>query len=116
MLTSRRGEETVPIYSFKCKQCGEILEYAIPFKDLSSASIEKCQHCGGTLARIYEPPYVNMGKRSRVFHQWHGSPDSCPEGLKETLKSQDMTKGTSIFAKDGRPKLGTGDKFNRGQE
>lgn len=106
----------MPTYSFKCSQCGEVSQYAIPFKDLSSCSIERCQHCGGVLARVFEPPYVNLGKKSRVFHQWGGNPDSCPEGLKETLRNQDMPKGASIFAKDGRPKLGTGDKHKEKTE
>jgi putative FmdB family regulatory protein len=42
----------VPLYDYQCKQCQKVTEVRHGFQD---AYAEPCPHCGGPLARVFNP-------------------------------------------------------------
>ena len=100
----------MPIYAYKCKICGMILEIMT-----STAECRKEMQCPECLqhsaVKVFTPININVGKSSRVYMQWKGDPNKCPKDLKEHLEKMDRPKGVSVFKEENIPLVGTGDAF-----
>ena len=42
----------MPIYTYKCKNCGKVTE---KFKSMNSNGSEKCEHCRSETSRVFSP-------------------------------------------------------------
>ena len=47
----------MPIYEYKCKKCGFILEI---LQKLNDPPLEKCPECGGLLIKVISPPTLQF--------------------------------------------------------
>lgn len=47
----------MPFYEYQCKECGAVQE---SFQKMSDAPLEKCEKCGGKLARVFHPVAIHF--------------------------------------------------------
>lgn len=47
----------MPIYEYRCRQCGEQFEKIQKFSD---PVLTKCENCGGMLERLLSPPAIQF--------------------------------------------------------
>jgi hypothetical protein len=74
----------------------------------------RCPDCGDyNTSRHWSTVSINRGTCSRVYYQWRGDPNKCPPELRDALKNQDMPKGVTEFRNEGKPILGTGERFKK---
>jgi putative FmdB family regulatory protein len=68
----------MPLYDYRCAQCGKITEVRHGFNDTHS---DPCSSCGGELSRVFNPaPIVFKGSGFYVT-------DSRPSGGSDSSKS-----------------------------
>lgn len=103
----------MPSYTYICFECTNMFDVTMSMALISNFPTYQCPKCLSIARRVFTPSYINTGIKSRVFYQWKGDPDKCPSYIKELLKVQDRPKGTSDFAKEGEPALGTGRAFEK---
>src|SRR6266568_8217135 len=91
MFTLLPGARTVPIYSYTCTSCNEVVERRQSYTD---PPLTTCEQCGGTLRKIIHPVGI-------VFKGsgWY-STDSRASGSAASASSSSDSSG----AKDGVPK------------
>ncbi len=84
----------MPLYEYRCQDCGETIEIIQKFSDLP---LSKCEACGGTPVRLLSPSaikfkgsgwYVNdYGKNNRKDPTPKHSPEKS--GEEKTTKASD---------------------------
>lgn len=47
----------MPIYEYRCRKCGQVVEVLQKFSD---APLTTCESCGGTLERLISPPGLHF--------------------------------------------------------
>jgi putative FmdB family regulatory protein len=68
----------MPIYEYKCRECGELSEFRI----LSQSDAEKiaCKSCGSKqLEKKFSVPSISSGRKESGGQSCCGSPGSCSE-------------------------------------
>jgi putative FmdB family regulatory protein len=101
----------MPLYEYRCKQCGQLKEVRHGFKE---AHAEPCPHCGGEMVRVFNPTgivfkgsgfYVNDSRKSS------GGASEAKSGSGDAAKSADAkpseskpSEATSSETKSSEPK------------
>ncbi len=47
----------MPIYEYKCKECGESVEL---IQSVNDAPVTKCEKCGGEMSKVLSPPAIQF--------------------------------------------------------
>jgi putative FmdB family regulatory protein len=47
----------VPLYEYRCRKCGNVIEKIQKFSD---APLTKCEKCGGKLEKLISPPAIQF--------------------------------------------------------
>jgi len=97
----------VPLYEYRCKQCGELREVRHGFKE---RHIDACLSCGGEMTRVFNPTgivfkgsgfYVNDSRKSSGSEVKSESRDGAAAG--EAAKTGDAAKaGDSAKSGDSK--------------
>ncbi len=98
----------MPLYEYRCQDCGETIETIQKFSD---SPLSECEACGGTLERLLSPSaikfkgsgwYVNdYGKKDRQDSSDKGSSD---KGSSEKTTSAPDSKSDSSAEKGASKK------------
>ena len=98
----------MPLYEYRCQDCGEIIETIQKFSD---SPLSECEACGGTLERLLSPSaikfkgsgwYVNdYGKKDR---QASTDKDSSDKGSSEKGSSEKTTSASDSKSDSGTEK------------
>ena len=84
----------MPLYDYKCAQCGKVTEVRHGFDEPWS---DPCPACGGSLARVFNPaPIVFKGSGFYVT-------DSRTSGAKTPAKSADSGDAKPAASSDAKP-------------
>ncbi len=76
----------MPLYDYKCAQCGRITEVRHGFDHTHDAP---CTHCGGELKRVFNPaPIVFKGSGFYVTDSRNSSSGSSSEKKSESSSSE----------------------------
>jgi putative FmdB family regulatory protein len=81
----------MPLYDYRCAACGKVTEIRHGFNDTNT---EACPHCGGALARVFNPaPIIFNGSG---FYKTDSRPSPKSEPKTETkTESKTETKTES---------------------
>jgi len=98
----------MPIYTYKCKNCGKVTE---KFKSMNSNGSEKCEHCSSETSRIFSPAGI-IFKGSGFYttdYKSSGSKSSSKSVKnkseeKETKKDSGKAESSSDKATDSKDK------------
>jgi putative FmdB family regulatory protein len=103
----------MPIYGYRCSQCGHELEV---LQSMSDAPLRVCPECGGSLSKLlypvgvqfkgsgfYTTDYKNGGRSSKSA----GSSDAGSESSKEGSSSSSSSSSSETPAKLDQPKKTT---------
>ena len=107
----------MPLYEYRCKQCGELKEVWHGFKETHA---EPCPHCGGELARVFNPAgivfkgsgfYVNDSRKSSEASS-EAKSESGNSAKAADAKSSEAksSEAKSSETKSSEPKSGEGSK------
>ena len=94
----------MPLYEYKCKQCGRHTEKIQKFSD---PEITDCPHCGGTLERVVSAPAISF-KGGGWFADGYGNakPSSSAKDSKNDSGSSSVSSvdaAASSSTKDSAP-------------
>ena len=78
----------MPIYEYKCKKCGSILEI---LQKLNDPPLEKCPECGGLLKKVISPPAIQF-KGSGWYVTDYARKKKPEKEVKAKEKSKDKKK------------------------
>ncbi len=67
----------MPLYDYQCKQCQKVTEVRHGFKDVHA---EPCPHCGGPLARVFNPAGIVFKGSGFYITDSRKSSDSAQTG------------------------------------
>jgi putative FmdB family regulatory protein len=88
----------MPLYDYKCKDCGKVTEVRHGFNDSHS---DPCPACGGTVARVFSAaPIVFKGSGYYVTDSRKSSAGSAENPASEPAKA---TESTSSDAASSAP-------------
>lgn len=59
----------MPIYEYRCAECGEIFERMLRVADYTPTSLCSTEGCSGVGSRIYTPPYFSVDNYDRMGYQ-----------------------------------------------
>lgn len=89
----------MPIYTYRCQNCGVQFEYTQKFTD---ASLELCPECGmKTLHKVYLPVGI-VFKGSGFYATDHKSPSGAPR-LANSSESKSTTESSNGDGKESKP-------------
>jgi putative FmdB family regulatory protein len=78
----------MPIYTYKCKNCGKVTE---KFKSMNSNGSEKCEHCSSETSMVFSPAGI-IFKGSGFYTTDYKSSGSKPSA--KSTKSETDEKET----------------------
>jgi putative FmdB family regulatory protein len=90
----------MPIYGYRCDQCGHELE---AFQNMSDAPLRTCPECMGPLKKMLYPVGVvfkGSGFYSTDYNKGGGK--ASPNGSSETSKSESKTESKSETKAEGK--------------
>jgi putative FmdB family regulatory protein len=68
----------MPIYEYKCQECGETSEYRITSQSQVNSLV--CKNCSSqNLRKLMSVPSIAIGRTAPAEHSCCGSPGSCSE-------------------------------------
>ena len=95
----------MPLYEYRCQDCGETIEVIQKFSD---SPLSKCEDCGGALERLLSPSAIQFkgsgwyvtdyGKNSRKGSTPNSS--SAKTGEKKTTSASDSKSGSGAEKSD----------------
>ena len=87
----------MPLYEYRCQDCGQISEAIQKFSD---SPLETCQSCGGTLERLLSAPAIQF-KGSGFYITDYARTGSSGNGSKsESPAAPAKTESTPSSGKD----------------
>jgi putative FmdB family regulatory protein len=98
----------MPLYDYKCAQCGKVSEVRHGFND---SYAEPCPACGGTLARVFNPAtivfkgsgfYVTDSRKGRTSDS-PAPADASPAGKPAAAKTETPKSEPAPAASDAKP-------------
>src|SRR5438270_7203211 len=96
MQASRCDKEaTMPLYEYKCKQCGRHTEKRQKFSD---PEITECPYCNGPLERVISAPAISF-KGSGWYKDLYSSPK--PAASANSTSSEGTSAAASSDASSG---------------
>lgn len=97
-------ETAMPLYEYKCKQCGKHTEKIQKFSD---AEITECPHCGGLLERVVSAAAISF-KGGGWFKDGYSSASAKASGGSESKSDSgaptaSSTEASSSSSKESAP-------------
>jgi putative FmdB family regulatory protein len=103
----------MPLYEYRCKQCGQLKEVWHGFKETHA---EPCPHCGGEMTRVFNPAgivfkgsgfYVNDSRKSSGASSEAKNESSSSDAKLSDAKSSDAKssdpKSSDAKSSDAKP-------------
>ena len=101
----------MPLYEYRCQDCGETIEVIQKFSD---SPLSKCEDCGGVLERLLSASAIQFkgsGWYVNDYGKKNGPGDQTPESSAKTEKKEGAgtsdSKSTSTTKKDASAKEST---------
>src|SRR5260370_24934294 len=94
------GEASVPLYEYKCLQCGRNTE---KIENVSGPHLKKCPHCGGKVRSVITAPSIQFKGAGWYVTQYGGKKTGAADGDK-TDKPATATKEAGNKEKKGASK------------
>ncbi len=88
----------MPLYEYRCKKCGRVVEKIQKFSD---PPLTKCEHCGGKLERLLSPPAIQF-KGAGWYVTDYAKKSSAPSGSSSSDPS--ATSSEKKEKETGKPK------------
>ncbi len=88
----------MPLYEYRCKKCGRVVEKIQKFSD---PPLTKCEHCGGKLERLLSPPAIQF-KGAGWYVTDYAKKSSAPSGSSSSDSS--ATSSGKKEKETGKPK------------
>ena len=86
----------MPLYEYKCDQCGERSEI---LQSISDPPYEHCPKCGGTVKKLFSAPAIQF-KGSGFYKTDYASSSSTPASTSSESKSETKTDTKSETKSD----------------
>jgi len=90
----------MPIYEYRCEECGQVIELIQKFSD---APLTKCESCGGKLEKLLSPPGLQfkgsgwyVTDYARAGQKKDGKSSEITESLKSDTKSKSDKSDSSV--------------------
>jgi putative FmdB family regulatory protein len=93
----------LPLYEYKCKQCGSVFEKIQKFSD---APLCKCEKCGGDLERLVSPPAIQFKGSGWYITDYarKSSQEASKDSAGKDTKAAETSKKPSDVKSDARSK------------
>jgi len=83
----------MPIYTYKCKNCGKVTE---KFKSMNSNGSEQCEHCSSETSRIFSPAGIIFKGSGFYTTDYKSSGSKTPSSdVKSKTDEKDIKKESS---------------------
>lgn len=83
----------MPIYTYKCKNCGKVTE---KFKSMNSNGSEKCEHCSSETSMVFSPAGI-IFKGSGFYttdYKASGSKQAATSTRSKTVEKETKKEGS----------------------